>query len=74
MGLGLMLVTSYIIEKNYPVAAKRASFKEVGGSIKSGFASVDSSYYARWDYHGIFTPTEAATVAAGYALFISIFI
>ena len=37
MGLGLMLVTSYIAKKrNYPVAAKRA-FKEVGGSIKSGF-------------------------------------
>lgn len=76
VGLGLMFVTSYIAKKrNYPVAAKKASLKEVGGSLKSGFLPLLTPLIMLGGIiTGIFTPTEAAAVAAGYALFISIFV
>lgn len=76
MGLGLML-TSYVIAKKrgYLGEPKKASLKEVWGAFKSGFwALMCPVIILGGIYCGIFTPTEAAAVAALYGLFVGIFI
>ena len=53
VGLGLMLVTSYIAKRKKLSGCCEKSFLQRSWWLNQEwvFASVDSSYYARWDYH-----------------------
>ena len=76
VGCGLMLVTSYIAKKrNYPVASQKATWSERGTAFKSAFWPLLTPIIILGGIlGGIFTPTEAAGAAAGYALFLSLFV
>jgi TRAP-type transport system large permease protein len=76
IGIGLMAITSYLAKKrNYPVAAQRASAAEIGQSLKDGFLPLLTPLIMLGGIvSGVFTPTEAAAVAAGYAIIVSVFI
>lgn len=76
IGAGLMVQTAYLAKKrNYPVASKRASFPEIRSSLKSGFLPLLTPIIMLGGIlTGVFTPTEAAAVAAGYALLLALFV
>jgi tripartite ATP-independent transporter DctM subunit len=76
VGLGLMGVTWYLSKKrNYPVANRRATFKEFAKASKAGFLPLLAPVIMLGGIlSGAFTPTEAAAVAAGYALILTLFI
>lgn len=76
VGFGLMAVTVYLSKKrNYPVASQRASFKELGHAFKLGFLPLLTPIIMLGGIlTGMFTPTEAAAVAAGYALILTLLI
>lgn len=73
---GLMLVTSYIAKKrNYPVASNKASWQQRGEAFKVSFLPLLTPLILLGGIVlGVFTPTEAAAVAAGYALLIAMFV
>ena len=73
---GLMLVTSRIAKKrNYPVAGAKASWSERGSAFKASFLPLMTPVILLGGILlGVFTPTEAAAVAAGYALIIAMFV
>ena len=73
---GLMLVTNYISKKrNYPVANAKATWRERGSALKSSFLPLLTPVILLGGIVlGVFTPTEAAAVAAGYALIITLFV
>jgi tripartite ATP-independent transporter DctM subunit len=73
---GLMVVTSRIAKKrNYPVANSKASWGERGKAFKSSFLPLLTPIILLGGIVlGVFTPTEAAAVAAGYALVITLFV
>jgi TRAP-type transport system large permease protein len=76
VGGGLMTITWYISKKrNYPVANKRATYRERGVAFKKAFWPLMTPVILIGGIlTGVFTPTEAAAVAAGYALVISMFV
>jgi tripartite ATP-independent transporter DctM subunit len=73
---GLMIVTSRIAKKrNYPVANSKASWTERGAAFKLSFLPLLTPVILLGGILlGVFTPTEAAAVAAGYALIITLFV
>ena len=76
VGFGLMAVTVFLSKRrNYPVASKRASLKEVVISFRGAFLPLLTPIIILGGILlGIFTPTEAAAIAAGYAIIISMFV
>lgn len=74
--IGLMVVTSIIAKKrNYPVASEKATWNERGSAFKSSFLPLMTPLILLGGIVlGVFTPTEAAAVAAGYALIIAMFV
>ncbi len=76
ISFGLMAVTSVIAKKrNYPIANRRATWKERGTAFrKTSLALATPVILLGGILGGIFTPTEAAAVAAAYALVVTIFI
>ncbi|MBU2958313.1 TRAP transporter large permease [Paracoccus sp. 1_MG-2023] len=76
VGLGLMLVVKLMADKyDFPVASKRYSWGERGqASLKAFFPLMTPVIILGGILLGVFTPTEAAAVAAVYAMFISIFV
>ena len=73
---GLMLMTSRIARRrNYPVARERASWRERGTQLRrTALALASPVILLGGILSGIFTPTEAAAVAAVYALIVTLFI
>lgn len=73
--VGLMLVTSRIARKrNYPVANTKATWHERGSALKGSFLPLLTPVILLGGIvFGVFTPTEAAAVAVGYALVITLF-
>ncbi|MEH6709858.1 MAG: TRAP transporter large permease [Paraglaciecola polaris] len=73
---GLMIVTSRISKKrNYPVANKKATWYERGSALKKSFLPLLTPVILLGGIVlGVFTPTEAAAAAAGYALIITLFV
>ncbi|MBT4089745.1 MAG: TRAP transporter large permease, partial [Deltaproteobacteria bacterium] len=76
VGCGLMGITWYLSKKrNYPVAGRRATLKERAVATKDAFWPLLTPIILIGGIlTGVFTPTEAAAVAAGYALLVSLFI
>ncbi|WP_306252247.1 TRAP transporter large permease [Parvularcula sp. IMCC14364] len=76
IGGGLMLVTFFLAKKrNYPVANKRATWTERRLTFFQTLPALMTPVILLGGIlSGIFTPTEAAAVAATYALFVSYFI
>jgi tripartite ATP-independent transporter DctM subunit len=73
---GLMLMTNRIAKKrNYPVANAKATWHQRGSALKSSFLPLLTPVILLGGIVlGVFTPTEAAAVAAGYALIITLFV
>lgn len=73
---GLMLVTNRIAKKrNYPVANEKATWTQRGSAFKSSFLPLLTPVILLGGILlGVFTPTEAAAVAVGYALIVTLFI
>ncbi len=73
---GLMIATSVISKKrNYPVAGRKATWRERGQSFrKTALALLTPVILLGGILAGIFTPTEAAAVAAFYALVVTLFL
>jgi len=76
VGFGLMTLTAWISKRrNYPVANVKASWGERGSAFKDSFLPLLTPLILLGGIlGGIFTPTEASGVAAGYALILSVFI
>ena len=76
VGFSLMGMTVYLSKKrNYPVASQRASFNEVFISFKGAILPLLTPIIILGGIlAGIFTPTEAAAIAARYAILISVFV
>lgn len=74
VAVGLMSMTAYLSKKrNYPIAARKATWGERGIALKETFLALLTPVILLGGIiAGIFTPTEAAAVAAGYALFVSL--
>ncbi|MCZ2721930.1 TRAP transporter large permease [Marinomonas sp. 15G1-11] len=73
VGTSLMVMTWYLSKKRgYAVAAEKATYKERGKAVKKAFWPLMTPVILLGGIlSGIFTPTEAAAVAAAYALVIS---
>jgi len=73
---GLMLMTSRIARRrNYPIARERASWRERGTQLRrTALALASPVILLGGILSGVFTPTEAAAVAAVYALVVTLFI
>ncbi len=73
---GLMLMTSRIARRrNYPVARERASWRERGTQLRrTALALASPVILLGGILSGVFTPTEAAAVAAVYALVVTLFV
>lgn len=75
MGLSMMVIT-------YFIAKKRGFYKDRGATLKEFFDAFREAFLAMLTvvillggiYTGIFTPTEAAAIAALYALFLGCFV
>jgi tripartite ATP-independent transporter DctM subunit len=75
IGFGLMTVVALMADKyNLPVASKRTSWGERGqASLKAFFPLMTPIIILGGILSGVFTPTEAAAVAAGYAILVGMF-
>lgn len=75
MGIAL-LITWWIVARDEPVArAKRASLREIAATLVDGiWALVLPGLIVGGMKAGVFTPTEAAVVAAVYAAFVGAFV
>lgn len=73
---GLMIATSFISKRrNYPVAGRKATWRERGQSFrKTALALLTPVILLGGILTGVFTPTEAAAVAAFYALVVTLFL
>ncbi|MDN2566787.1 TRAP transporter large permease [Aquibium sp. A9E412] len=71
IGLGLMVLTGWLARRrNYPVAARRSTWRERSVSFLQTFPALMTPVLLLGGIlSGIYTPTEAAAVAAVYALF-----
>ena len=76
VGLGLMLLTSYLARvRNYPVASERATWPERGVAFRKAFLPLLTPVILLGGIlSGVFTPTEAAAVAAGYAAVLALLV
>ena len=76
VGVGLMVVVSWMADRyDFPVATRRYSWSERGtASLKAFFPLMTPVIILGGILGGVFTPTEAAAVAVGYAIFIGLFI
>ncbi|MGB3312801.1 MAG: TRAP transporter large permease, partial [Albidovulum sp.] len=76
IGITLMLLVSFMADKyNLPVASQKTSWGERGqASLKAFFPLMTPVIILGGILSGVFTPTEAAAVAAGYAILIGLFI
>jgi tripartite ATP-independent transporter DctM subunit len=76
VGFSLMAITVYLSKKrDYPVASRRATFKEFVAATRAGFLPLLTPIIMLGGIlTGVFTPTEAAAVAVGYALILTLFI
>ncbi|MCG8418268.1 MAG: TRAP transporter large permease [Proteobacteria bacterium] len=73
---GLMLITKRLARiRDYPAAGRKATWRERGQALRQTFLALLTPIILLGGILlGIFTPTEAAAVAAGYALVISVFV
>ena len=76
VGFALMAVTAIISKRrNYPKAAERASVRQMGkAGLSAALPLMTPVIILGGIIGGVFTPTEAASVAAVYALVLSVFI
>ena len=76
MGGGLMAATALLAKRrNYPVAAARASAKDITSTLWTTLPALMTPVVLLGGIlSGAFTPTEAAAVAATYALMVSVFV
>jgi len=76
MGAGLMVMTRVLAARyDLPVAAPRASWAERGRSFRAAIVALLMPLILLGGMlGGIFTATEAAAVAAGYALVVTLFV
>jgi tripartite ATP-independent transporter DctM subunit len=76
VGVGLMIMVKVMADKHdFPVATKKHSWGERGqASLKAFFPLMTPVIILGGILAGIFTPTEAAAVAVGYALIIGLFV
>ena len=73
MGLSMMVITYFIAKKRGFYRDRRASLKEFFDAFKGAFLALLTVVILLGGiYSGVFTPTEAAAVAAFYALFLGI--
>jgi tripartite ATP-independent transporter DctM subunit len=76
VGTGLMVMIKLLADKyDFPAASRRYSWRERGdASLKAFFPLMTPVIILGGILLGVFTPTEAAAVAVGYALFIGLFV
>ncbi len=76
VGVGLMTMTKLLAKRrNFAVAAKKATWGERGRALKESFFPLMTPVILLGGIlSGAFTPTEAAAVAVGYTLVVSLFI
>ena len=76
VGVGLMLMVSWMADRyDFPVATRRYSWPERGeASLKAFFPLMTPIIILGGILGGVFTPTEAAAVAVGYAIIIGMFV
>ena len=76
VGIGLMLAVKVMADKyDFPVASRKYTWGERGqASLKAFFPLLTPVIILGGILGGIFTPTEAAAVAVGYAMFIGLFV
>jgi tripartite ATP-independent transporter DctM subunit len=76
ISIGLMVATSFISKaRDYPVAGRRATWRERGHAFRrTALALLTPVILLGGILLGIFTPTEAAAVAAFYALVVTLFL
>ncbi|MGB2464009.1 MAG: TRAP transporter large permease, partial [Candidatus Puniceispirillaceae bacterium] len=76
VGVGLMLMVKFMANlKDFPVASRRYSWPERGqASLKAFFPLMTPVIILGGILLGVFTPTEAAAIAVGYAVFIGFFV
>ncbi|MCG8510931.1 MAG: TRAP transporter large permease, partial [Rhodospirillales bacterium] len=76
VGVGLMLMIKVMADKyDFPVASRKYTWGERRqASLKAFFPLMTPIIILGGILGGVFTPTEAAAVAAGYAMFISLFV
>ena len=73
----LLMVIAHIVstKRNYPKRGKMASLGEIWRALRSAILPLMTPVIIIGGIlGGIFTPTEAAGIAAGYALFLSVFV
>ena len=71
----MMVITVVSKRRNFPLAAKRASFKDVIHALKEAYlALIMPLIILGGIIFGIFTPTEAASIAVAYALILCVFV
>ena len=76
VGIGLMVMIKLMADRyDFPAASRRYSWRERGNaSLKAFFPLMTPVIILGGILLGVFTPTEAAAVAVGYALFIGFFV
>ena len=71
MGLAMMVITHFIAKKRGFYRDRRATLKEFFDAFKEAFLALSTvAILLGGIYTGVFTPTEAAAIAALYALFL----
>lgn len=76
MGVLMMGVNHFIsLKRGYQVAVKRASFSDIWQSLVEGIVAMGMPVIILGGVlGGVFTPTEAAAVAVGYAVIVGFFV
>ena len=76
VGLSLMLMVKVMADRyDFPIASRRTTWREKGqASLKAFFPLMTPVIIMGGILGGIFTPTEAAAVAAAYGLVIGLFV
>jgi tripartite ATP-independent transporter DctM subunit len=76
VGIGLMVMIKLMADRyDFPAASRRYSWRERGdASLKAFFPLMTPVIILGGILLGVFSPTEAAAVAVGYALFIGLFV
>ncbi len=76
VGLGLMIMVKFMADRyDFPASRSKASWGERGqASLKAFFPLMTPVIILGGILGGVFTPTEAAAVAVGYAIIVGMFI
>ncbi len=76
LGVSLMILTAVLARvRDYPVARERATWGERGAAVRAGFLPLLTPVIMLGGILlGIFTPTEAAAIAAAYGLILAVFV